>query len=75
MSADDPEVLTGSVGPPSETTKLPDLPAELADAARRQASFFSVKVRRPRCGECYRLIATPGDHADGCSHIPPPVSR
>ncbi|MBV9872051.1 MAG: hypothetical protein JO214_15660, partial [Frankiaceae bacterium] len=49
----------------------------LAKAAKDAPGRYVQLVRqeRRRCGECYRLITTPGDHADGCSHIPPPVSR
>ncbi|UJQ86592.1 hypothetical protein SEA_PENGUINLOVER67_70 [Mycobacterium phage PenguinLover67] len=57
-------MLTGEVGPPSSSTELPGEPS----------AAIVLRLKRRRCGECYRLIATPGDHADGCSHIPGPVS-
>lgn len=64
MSAELPEreALTGEVLPPAAAPE-PQIAGKL-----------TIRVKRRRCGECYRLITTPGDHADGCSHIPGPVS-
>jgi hypothetical protein len=47
-----------------------DLPARLGQAARDTINLVSVKVKRRRCGSCYRLIVVPGDHADDCPNMP-----
>ncbi|QGH75319.1 hypothetical protein I5G61_gp71 [Mycobacterium phage Quesadilla] len=68
--APDPDrehVLTGEVLPP-----LHGVPASRSEAEGE--AMITVRVQRRRCGECYRLITTPGDHKDGCSHLPPPRS-
>ncbi|AYP70058.1 hypothetical protein I5G62_gp72 [Mycobacterium phage CRB2] len=50
------------------------LPPAAAPEPAPEGTEVRLSIRRHRCGECYRLITTPGDHRDGCSHIPPAVS-
>lgn len=64
-------VGTGEVIDLTELARVESVSTALTGEVRPE---ITLRLKRRRCGECYRLIATPGDHADGCSHIPGPVS-